>query len=117
MTALGEFEDNLDKYREIDWIIFLICCIFNIILLLNLLIAVISETYERVSAERHERRYKEKVYQISLLQDTIFGIKKSTNPDPNELCFVAQVINEIEDSDEWLTGRVQKLNERLDATK
>lgn len=28
-----------------EWLIFLFCCIFNIILLLNLLIAIISETY------------------------------------------------------------------------
>ena len=67
---------------------FLLCAIFNIILLLNLLIAIISETYTRVSESRVEAGYKEKVYQMSLMQDTVYGFKKII-PDPNELIFVA----------------------------
>ena len=76
LAALGEFDGDLDKYREIDWFVFLLCAIFNIILLLNLLIAIISETYTRVSDTKHETSYKEKVYQIAVMQDTIFGLQK-----------------------------------------
>ena len=91
LTALGEFDDNLDKYREIDWLVFLLCAIFNIILLLNLLIAIISETYARVSDSRVEAGFKEKVYQMSLMQDSIYGFKKDVS-DPNEIIFVAKVL-------------------------
>lgn len=61
MTALGEFDENLAVYRETDWLVFMLCAIFNIILLLNLLIAIISETFTRISEKRTETSYKEKV--------------------------------------------------------
>ena len=63
MTALGEFDDNVKdgSMREGDWIVFLLCAIFNIILLLNLLIAIISETYTNVSATKIESHYRERV--------------------------------------------------------
>ena len=61
MTALGEFAENMEFYREGDWFVFFLCCMFNIILLLNLLIAIISETYERISETKVEYGYKEKV--------------------------------------------------------
>ena len=72
--ALGEFDtDNLELYREIDWFIFFLCCIFNIILLLNLLIAIISETYTNVSMVKVATTYREKTIQIKHMQDSIFG--------------------------------------------
>ena len=63
LTALGDFgELNLDLYREGDWLIFFLCCIFNIILLLNLLIAIISETYTNISTVSVATSYKEKAW-------------------------------------------------------
>ena len=70
MVALGNFDmDAVGNYREIDWLVFLICCIFNIIVMLNLLIAIISETFERISADQVANGYKEKAKQISMMQD------------------------------------------------
>ena len=69
-TALGDFDESLDSYRATDWIIFFLCAIFNIILLLNLLIAIISEIYTDVSSTRIETSYKEKVNTIALMQDS-----------------------------------------------
>lgn len=46
---MGELGDNIEFYRESDWLVFFIALIFNIILLLNLLIAIISDTYARVA--------------------------------------------------------------------
>jgi hypothetical protein len=39
---LGDFDPNVEFYEENDWVVFFLCTIFNIILLLNLLIAIIS---------------------------------------------------------------------------
>ena len=50
-----------------EWIVFLLCCIFNLVLLLNLLVAVINEIYERVSETKIETTYKEKAYQMALM--------------------------------------------------
>lgn len=62
LFALGEFGDNLEFYRESDWLVFFIATIFNIILLLNLLIAIISDTYARVAEKAVANSYIEKVF-------------------------------------------------------
>ena len=74
LTALGEFDDSVTdgSMREGDWIVFLLCAIFNIILLLNLLIAIISETYTDVSATKIESNYREKVQEMINMQDSVF---------------------------------------------
>ena len=64
LTALGEFSDDLEKYTDGQWLVFILSAIFNIVLLLNLLIAIISETYERVSRTRIPTAYKEKAQNI-----------------------------------------------------
>ena len=67
LTALGEFDSNLEFYREIDWLVFLICCFFNMIVMLNLLIAIISETFANIAAEQVNNTYKEKARQVSII--------------------------------------------------
>ena len=93
LTALGDFDSNLEFYREGDWLIFFLCCIFNIILLLNLLIAIISETFATISESSTANSYKEKVLQMEEMQDTIFGLYRrwKNKPDFNELLFIAKV--------------------------
>ena len=92
LTALGEFDGNLEFYRESDWLIFFICCIFNIILLLNLLIAIISETFANVAANAVANSYKEKVKQIHEMQLSIFGrFSRLDDIDSNSLMFLANV--------------------------
>lgn len=61
LTSLGEFDDSLEHYDEWDWLVFFICTIFNIVLLLNLLIAIISETFANIKESKDETSYKEKV--------------------------------------------------------
>ena len=98
LTALGEFDDSVTdgSMREGDWIVFLLCAIFNIILLLNLLIAIISETYTNVSATKIESNYREKVQEMINLQDSVFGLKL-LNTDVCELIFVAKVLETNEE--------------------
>lgn len=74
LVALGEFgESNIDSYNETEFFIFFICCIFNLILLLNLLISLISSTYERISSVSGQTSYREKTYLVVQMQDYIFG--------------------------------------------
>ena len=48
---------NIDEYREIDFLLFIICAIFNIIIMLNLLIAIINEVYTNISKDMVETSY------------------------------------------------------------
>ena len=47
-AALGNIDLELN-YDNVDWLIIVFLCIFNIIVLLNLLIAIISETFSNIS--------------------------------------------------------------------
>lgn len=60
LTALGEFNGDLEFYREGDWLVFFLCVIFNIVLLFNLLISIISETFAVFAANAVQASYKEK---------------------------------------------------------
>ena len=95
MFMLGDFGSNLEFYRESDWLVVFIATIFNIILLLNLLIAIISDTYGQVSEKAIATKYKEKVFQIYEMQNSIFGqfrfFKSKEDVDSNELIFIANV--------------------------
>ena len=58
LVSLGEFNDSPDEFDSYGWILFIIITVFNLILLLNLLIAIISSVYEELSAEKDKNYYK-----------------------------------------------------------
>ena len=61
LVALGEFGTlGIEEYRPIDWLIFTLCCFLNLTLMLNLLIAIIGSTYDKISQNDAEISYKEK---------------------------------------------------------
>ena len=74
LTAFGGFDENIMEYRNADWLVFLLCVMFNVIVLLNLLIAIVSQTYSDMKEEEDEMGYKEKARQIGYLQDSLFGL-------------------------------------------
>ena len=113
LVALGTFPENLDSFREMDWLVFLICCIFNIIVLLNLLISIISETYTRYSDVKDSTSFKEKVFMMSLMQDSVFGWFVKSKSDPTELIFAAKVIEKIDRDSKVLSEQISLLREEL----
>ena len=64
LTALGQFDENILDYRDGDWVIFLVCLIFNVIVLLNVLIAVVSETFAEIKEKWEMTSYREKAVTI-----------------------------------------------------
>ena len=86
-------------FREIDWLVFFICCLFNLIVMLNLLIAIISDEFEIINSKAVEHSYREKAIQMSIMQDTLFGFKVS-KANPTEMLFTAKVITQEEIEDE-----------------
>ena len=77
---------------------------FNIILLFNLLIAIISETYVVIAESAVANSYKEKALQMEEMQSSAFGLymRYKSKPDRNELLFIAKV----QTSDELQQGTV-----------
>ena len=74
LTAFGGFDEKLGDYRDVDWLIFIGCVVFNMVVLLNLLIAIVSQTFADMLEAKVEEEYKEKARQVGLMQDSLFGI-------------------------------------------
>lgn len=61
-TGLGDFatdDYNASKYSMILWTLFLLCTVFIQILLLNLLIAIMGDTFERVQEMKEQAQLRE----------------------------------------------------------
>jgi len=60
LIGLGEF--NIEDYGEnyLPQVLFTLCTIFNCVVMLNLLIAIISDTYARVMATQNEYAMRER---------------------------------------------------------
>ena len=67
--SIGGFEtDEVNLYSFWSWPIFFFCTIFNIIILLNLLIAIVNEIFNRVMVQKVQKSYSLMCKQISLCQ-------------------------------------------------
>ena len=63
MVSVGDFGGfNIieDRFDNFDFLIWLSCVIINIVVLLNLLIAIISNTFNDILTIRYESEYQEK---------------------------------------------------------
>ena len=67
-TALGEF-DTFEEWGFVAWSLFFICTVFNLIVMLNLLIAIIGATYEKVKSTWELYAWKELVSVIADVRD------------------------------------------------
>ena len=93
IVAIGDFEKiGLDNFDENDWAIFMLCALFNVVLLLNLLIAIIGQTFNQISSSQDEQSYKEKAFIVSQMQNT-FKWFVYINPKHNERIFIAKVVD------------------------
>ena len=82
---------------------------FNIIVLLNVLIAIVSETFNKVYATSDRTSYLEKALMIANLQDTIFGMECfQTDPDNTKFIFIAKAIEKSDNdkSDDKLSKQL-----------
>ena len=97
ISAIGGAPIQLKEYNEFDWLIYMSCTLFNVIILLNLLIAIISDTFSRVNETAIQTNFFEKVIQSVSIMHT-FPTKKKSNP--TEMLFVTKdtiIKEEIED--------------------
>jgi len=75
--ALGDFAT--DEFGEVGvplvWILFIVFTVFNMIVMLNLLIAIISDSYARVAAVSKQATYQERASMIAennyLISDSV----------------------------------------------
>ena len=79
INAIGDFDT--DGFQgSLSWILFFMCTIFNLILLMNLLIAIISDTYETVTATKEQYAMLQKVQVIANCRDYKFFSRRKRAP-------------------------------------
>ena len=96
LVAIGDIDNDFDNYDVFEFIALFACAIFNITLLLNLVIAIISQTHANVIATQTEKMYSERVKQIVIMQTTFLSRLYRQETDARRLLFTARVIDSEE---------------------
>jgi len=99
LVALGEFHGELEHYPAFDWVVFFLAAFFNLIVMLNLLISIISETYTNISESRLQTSYKEKAMLIHQRNKSFLGFIGRKIFDPSNTLYLAQVLNTTSELD------------------
>ena len=115
MIALGDFSIlDPNTLRTEDWIVFVLCTFLLLILMLNLLIAVISDTFSRVTQNQVEYSYKEKAILVTGMQDTL-KYWLTAKVDHNERLFISKVIASDDLMEADLAGQIEDIKESVNS--
>ena len=115
MIALGDFSIlDPNTLRTEDWIVFVLCTFLLLILMLNLLIAVISDTFSRVTQNQVEYSYKEKAILVTGMQDTL-KYWLTAKVDHNERLFISKVIASDDLMEPDLAGQIEDIKESVNS--
>ena len=68
VMTVGEPDTQLIETSQLALLIFILTALFNLIVMLNLLIAIVTETYERVKSDKYKFLFRLKVEIIASLQ-------------------------------------------------
>ena len=116
LSGLGEFIPDKEFYEAEDWFVFFLSTAFNLIVLFNLLIAIVSETFAGQWENKNIYTYKETVKQIEDMQSSLYGTDKAkAKYEPMKMVLVAQAIDaqELHEQEEE-ADPMDEIKERLD---
>ena len=92
LTGMG------NRAMPLVWILFILVTMFNTIIMLNLLIAIISETYDNVNQKKEAAQYQEKARIIFENSYLIPEYRRVKHCQKNSLLlFVEKVVTEMKD--------------------
>ena len=109
----GEFPlDAVGTYDRFGWVIFALCTIFNLIIMLNLLITIISEDFAAVIALRDETLFRERVFSIIALQRSLSCCARRKSNPVRLMFFVNELgVDEIKTEEEHIDVISEKIEE------
>lgn len=113
MLALGEFgTDNFSadgsKNSQIVWLLFVAATFLSQITILNMLIAIMGDTFGRVYEQQDQAALKE---QFIILKDFVKLLHSSEVED--KFMFVAQPTNLIAENDESWDGNISAIRNSM----
>lgn len=111
LLALGEFSiDNFEdnKYNKMIWTMFILATFFSNILFLNMIIAIMGDTYSRVSGDWHRSALIERT---NIYADYMPWIKISKKFENQRFLYVVTPINE--EIEHEFHGAVSKISDLI----
>ena len=111
MVALGEFGFGSDNFTtrhspnsRIVWLMFVFATLFSQIIVLNMLIAIMGDTFDKVFENKHVAILKLKV---SVMSDFAFLI--NDKGDANKFLFVVSpTVKEVDEEEDW-EGKIKAI--------
>mmetsp|Transcript_36013 Transcript_36013/g.35000 ORF Transcript_36013/g.35000 Transcript_36013/m.35000 type:complete len:116 (-) Transcript_36013:94-441(-) len=111
MLSLGDFDDNFgENYTGLVLILFLVATVFNLVVMFNLLIAIISETFAKVTANSDAYTFRVKAGIIAENSYLIPESKREEHCSKDKYLLFARNLSEdeTEDATEMLIHEIEE---------
>ena len=104
---------NTDGFTATQWVVFVIASIINCIIMLNLLISILGDSYERIQLSLIESDYSQMLEIIIELEKLMVWNRNKGTPVYLQEC---KVVEDEENAGEW-EGRIRLLQDRIGGVK
>ena len=104
---LDNFSSSSDPYSGLDWSLFVLATTFTATIILNMLIAIMGDTFDKINENPDQFRLKLK---LEVLSDYCFLFGKGGE---GSFLYVAELLQMIEaEANEW-EGRLKAINKQI----
>jgi len=110
---LGDFDNG--QLDDIQWLVFIIGSLLNLVVMLNLLISIISASFEKITSERIESDTKARLNLIIEVENCLFW-RGTQQEEPEYLFFIEEQQNEQEDTAK-LETKVEEIRTEMESMK
>jgi hypothetical protein len=113
---LGDFDTTSFGTVSVTyvWILFLLCTVFNMIIMLNLLIAIISESFARINSVSVQASYQEKAGIIAENSYLIPQSRKDRFCETNQYLLIATDVEaEMKEKGDMIDFKLDHLTHRI----
>jgi hypothetical protein len=101
---------NGREYEELFWVIYIIHNVIVVIMFLNLVIAIMSETFEKVQETQEATKLREFA---SIIKENEFVVSRNALFGNTKYIVIIEPVKSVEDVEgDWL-GRLQELKKKL----
>ena len=107
----GNYVGSTDSNTVIQYIVYITATVLNVVLMLNLLISILGDCYERFQIEQSIVDVREKAKIVKELEVMIFWGKRDTELKYIKVC--SSAIEGEEDTEDW-EGRMRFMDRKLD---
>ena len=104
----GVFEASTEA--SIEYVYFMLASLLNIVMMLNLLIAILSDSFDKFQIEALELDYKEKMDVIVEIESLFLVIKTKTNKGFLQLCD----LDSKETEEEPWGGKIKEIEQKIE---